>query len=68
MSKSALKLDLAVGETVSFDNGRITITLLEKSGQRARLDIKADDGVKINTPRSTQAAEQARRGLSVDRQ
>jgi hypothetical protein len=66
MSKTALKLDLRVGEAVTFDGGRITITLLDKSGQRARLDIKADEGVKIGTPRIAMAAEQAKKGLTLN--
>lgn len=46
---SSLKYDLRVGDTVLLDNGRIKITLLDKSGQRARLDINASDDVKIET-------------------
>ena len=65
MSKTALKLDMRVGESVSFDGGRIVVTLLDKSGQRARLDIKADDGVSIKTPKSMLAADQAKKGLSI---
>lgn len=65
MSKTALKLDLRVGESVSFDGGRIIVTLLDKSGQRARLDIKAEEGVKIKTPKTLMAAEQAKKGLSL---
>lgn len=64
MSQTALKLDLRIGETVSFDNGRIVIKLIEKSGQRARLDIKADDDVKILSNKTPLASEQAKLGLS----
>lgn len=66
MSKTALKLDLRTGETVSFDDGRITITLLDKSGQRARLDIKAEKGVKIDKPSASLASDQARKGLTLN--
>lgn len=66
MSTKALKLDLRVGETVTFDGGRITVTLLDKSGQRARLDIKAEEGVKIGTPRVALAADQAKKGLTLN--
>ena len=45
---SKLKLDLRVGETVSFDNGRINLLLLEKSGQRARIEINAKEDIKIS--------------------
>jgi hypothetical protein len=60
----ALKIDLRVGETVSFDSGRISITLLEKSGQRARLDIEADPSVRIDQPKQ-RASEAARNGLTL---
>ena len=32
----SLKVDLRVGETLTFNNGQIVVTLLEKSGQRAK--------------------------------
>ena len=60
-----LKLDLRVGESVSFDNGRISISLLEKSGQRARLDIRASEDVKIATPKDESASSAARSGITL---
>jgi urease beta subunit len=58
-----LKLDLRVGESVRFDNGRISVTLLEKSGQRARLDINADPSVRIE-PQKSSAADVVKHGLT----
>lgn len=63
-----IKQDLRIGESVSFDNGRITITLLEKSGQRARLDIQTPKDTpfsvqKLDTPASV-AASQGLKNLS----
>lgn len=46
----SLKVDLRVGETLTFNNGQIVITLLEKSGQRARISVEADDSVEIQPP------------------
>ena len=46
----SLKVDLRVGETLTFNNGQIVITLLEKSGQRARISVEADDSVVIQPP------------------
>jgi sRNA-binding carbon storage regulator CsrA len=43
-----LKIDLKTGDSVSFDDGRISITLLEKSGKLARLDVQAAKDVKIS--------------------
>jgi sRNA-binding carbon storage regulator CsrA len=40
--------ELRVGESITFDNGRITIVLLEKSGKRARIEINAKEDVTIN--------------------
>lgn len=59
-----LKIDLRVGESVRLDGGRINVTLLEKSGQRARLDIEADKSVSIEQPRSS-TADVVRNGLTL---
>ena len=49
-SDVSLKVDLRVGETMTFNNGQIVVTLLEKSGQRARISVEADDSVVIQPP------------------
>lgn len=59
---SQLKLDLRVGESVSFDDGRVKVTLLEKSGRRARLDVAMADNVKVRTSNSEQTAAIAATG------
>lgn len=41
-------IELKVGESMKV--GDALVTLLEKSGQRARLRIKAEDGVKVEHP------------------
>ncbi len=46
----SLKVDLRVGETLTFNGGQIVVTLLEKSGQRARVSVEADDSVLIQPP------------------
>lgn len=46
----SMKVDLRVGETLRFNGGQIVVTLLEKSGQRARVSVEADDSVKIQLP------------------
>lgn len=60
-----LKVDLRIGEAVRLDNGRITVTLLEKSGQRARLDIAADQSVRIEPPQRITGTAAARGGLTM---
>jgi sRNA-binding carbon storage regulator CsrA len=62
---SSLKLDLRVGESVLFNNGLIKITLLDKSGQRARLDIKANDDVVIETKKLVDSTSLAKNGLNI---
>jgi hypothetical protein len=52
------------GETVSFDAGRVALTLLEKSGQRARLEIRSAPDVLIELPTRTSPAQQAQGGIS----
>lgn len=45
-----LNVDLRVGETLVFNNGQIVVTLMEKSGQRARISVEADASVHIKPP------------------
>ena len=63
---SSLKLDVRVGESVSFESGRITVTLMDKSGKLARLDIKANEDVKIEHIKA-KASSLARNGITVAR-
>lgn len=46
----SMKVDLRVGEALRFNRGQIIVTLLEKSGQRARVSVEADDSVNIQLP------------------
>lgn len=62
---SSLKYDLRVGDSILLDNGRIKLTLLDKSGQRARLDINAEDDVKIETKKQPSAASVVKNGLTI---
>lgn len=62
MGARGASMDVAVGESVSLsladikkmtervDNDRITITLEQKSGQRARLRIEAPPSIAISKP------------------
>lgn len=65
----SMKVDLRVGEALRLDGGRIVFTLLEKSGQRARISVEADDSVKIQLPRSARACglDDARAGEMLAR-
>lgn len=49
-NRATFRTDLRVGETLRLDGGRILVTLLEKSGQRARISIEADKSVPIQIP------------------
>ena len=42
---------LRVGERVSFDNGRITLSLEDKSGRTARLKLTLAQNVVVDKPR-----------------
>lgn len=61
---TTLKLDVKVGESVSFDGGRINLTLLDKSGRLARLEISAHEDVKIKHQK-VEASSLARNGLTI---
>lgn len=50
-----MKVDLRVGVPLRFNEGQIVITLLEKSGQRARICVEADDSVSIQLPQRDQS-------------
>lgn len=60
---TSLKIDLKVGESVTL-GGLAVITLMDKSGKLARLDIKADEAVKIRHIK-TEASQLARGGITV---
>lgn len=60
-----LKVDVKVGDTLSFDDGRVSITILEKSGQRARLEIRSAPDVHIDLPMRNSPAQLARGGISI---
>lgn len=47
---SSLTRNLRVGERVSFDNGRVVVTLEAKSGQQARLNFRVDKQVQVDKP------------------
>ena len=55
----SMKVDLRVGETLRFNGGQIVVTLLEKSGQRARISVEADDSVRIQLPDRDASSEKA---------
>lgn len=45
--------DVRVGESLSLDDGRIKIGVMEKSGQRARLSVEADKSISIEKEKAT---------------
>ncbi len=65
MTRNSLLMDVKVGESVSIDNGRVIMTLKEKSGQRAKLHFDSETNVNITPVRARAAAEQAKNGISV---
>lgn len=48
---TTLRRDLEAGESVSFDKGRVVITLQEKSGRKARLEIQIQKDIVVDKPR-----------------
>ena len=43
-------MDVVAGETVRIDGGKILVTVEQKSGQKARLRIIADQSILIERP------------------
>ena len=64
---SKLKLDLRIGESINFDDNRIKIVLLEKSGQRARLEINAKEDVKIDYLKKPISTSIAMNGINFNK-
>lgn len=65
MADRSFSIDLRVGESLSIDGGKCLITLLEKSGQRAKLAfIAGDDVAVVKGKKAAAGAEQAKRGLT----
>jgi len=46
----SMNINLRVGETLKFNGGLIVITVLEKTGQRVKLKVDADESVRIQPP------------------
>lgn len=59
---ASCSIDLKVGETLSLDGGRVLLTLVEKSGQRARLALIAPKSVTWSKGTSQVAIETVRQG------
>lgn len=43
----ALSMDVRVGDSIAIDGGRVVITVEAKSGQRARLRLRFEQGVDV---------------------
>jgi hypothetical protein len=70
MQKRSLLVDLKVGQSIKLDNGRISITLEDKSGKLARLRVVAESDVMIQRPGALQSrfrsgAKQALMGVKL---
>jgi hypothetical protein len=60
----AVSYDLRVGDALSLDGGRIVITLKEKSGRAAKVNVDADATVTVAKIKSAApAAVQAQMGV-----
>lgn len=63
--RRSFSIEVKVGETISIDRGRVVITLLDKSGQRAKLGFDADKAAPVNkvAVNFRPGAAQARKGI-----
>jgi hypothetical protein len=59
-----MRVDVAVGDVIEIDDGRVTVSVEEKSGRKARLAVDVPASMKIRVRRSRgSAASFARKGL-----
>ncbi len=66
MSITSLTFDVGVGEAISIDRGRITVTVEEKSGRRSRLRVMADEKISVEKAGAKKnGVEQAKQGINV---
>ena len=64
--RRSFTLNLAIGESVSVDRGRVMVTAKDRSGKSVTLSFSADKDVPINrVTKVTTGAAQARKGLPV---
>lgn len=63
--RRALTRTVRVGETITFDDGRIVVTFLERSGRNARIRFDLAHDVIVNKPGFT-AAQFARQGVTSE--
>jgi len=54
-----MRIDVRRGETLNIDEGKVRVTLEEKSGSRARLKIAVDDGVVVSIDPKEQEGNKA---------
>jgi hypothetical protein len=50
MSGRRLIRQLKAGESLSFDGGRVVVTLRQRTGQRAELSLHLEDDVVVDKP------------------
>jgi len=61
-----LKLDMRPGETLKLSGlGGASLTLMAKSGQRARFEVRADEGVRITPPSKSSIRSVVGRGVTL---
>ena len=59
-----VKADIRAGESITLDgSGSARITLIAKSGQRARIEIEADASVSVRLPKATSILDTVRNGI-----
>ena len=61
----SLHIELRAGQSISLDNGRIVVQLMDKSGKVAQLRVTAPPDVSIQRPGPavSSGAAQARNGI-----
>lgn len=58
---TTLHRHIAIGETLSFDGGRIVVTMQNRSGRSASLRLDLHDDVRVDKPGTTKTPTPAGR-------
>jgi hypothetical protein len=62
---ATLKADLRVGESIRIEgSGSARLTLIAKSGQRARFEIERDNAMNVHLPQKTNSLDVIRLGIN----
>ncbi|GHC72669.1 hypothetical protein GCM10007320_08700 [Pseudorhodoferax aquiterrae] len=61
---TTLHRHIAIGEQLSFDGGRIVVTMQNRTGRSASLRVDMHDDVRVDKPEAPKPPPQSHRGVA----